>query len=203
MQVSPASDVAGHVSSRVVSGDVRLVAEPTLVTMDLPGPEVPVIVTPVQLPRTTLEALLGGIEPEEKVPLDPMNDPARDARAATGVKARLARFLPQIAMTWPVAPVPVPWFAGVAVGQVLPGAGGRYRRSRRRGRKEYAAIVRPGGSDAALLTLLGLSNWFELLTVTDHVPVMSCEPGTTLAVTWKAALDLWPAMSSAVVGGLR
>ncbi len=133
MQVSPASDVAGQVSSRVVSGDVRLVAEPTLVTMDLPGPEVPVIVTPVQLPRTTLEALLAGIEPEEKVPLDPMNDLERDARAATGVKARLARFLRQIAMTWPVAPVPAPWLPGVAVGQGLPGELGRYRRSRRRG----------------------------------------------------------------------
>ena len=48
-QVSPTGEVAGHVLARVVSGDVRLDAEPTFVMIVSLGPEVPVIVTFDQL----------------------------------------------------------------------------------------------------------------------------------------------------------
>ena len=84
--------------ARVVSGDVRLDAEPTFVMIVLLGPEVPVIVTFDQLPRTTLEAVLAAIEPEANEPADAMKVPPSDACRAVGVSARVARFLPQIAI---------------------------------------------------------------------------------------------------------
>ena len=67
----------------------------------------------------------------------------------------------------------------------------------------YAVIVRPGGSDGALLSLLLSSNLFVLLTITCQVPEMFWVPGATVAVSLKALLDPGPGMSSAVPSALR
>ena len=91
-------------SSSVVNGEVRFTAEPILAMIDLPVPDGVLTVTLDQLPSTTLEAVFAAMDAEVNVP-PVAYSPASEDRAATGVSARLARFLPQIAI---VCVVPLP-----------------------------------------------------------------------------------------------
>ena len=79
--------------------------------------------TPDHVPSTTPAALLAAIEPDANEPWDAMNVPPSDACDPFGVSATLARFRPQIAIRWPVAPAAAWWLAGVETGHALPGVG--------------------------------------------------------------------------------
>src|SRR2546422_2941701 len=119
MQVLSAVAIAGQVPSTVVRGEVRFEAEPILATTDRPVPEGLCTVTLDQLPRTTLDALFAAIELELNVPPEPTKVPLRVDGGAAGMRARLARFLPQMAIVW-VLPLPADGWLALALGRRCP-----------------------------------------------------------------------------------
>ena len=102
-----------------------------------------------QLPRTTL-ALFARTGPDVNSPCEAMNVPPSVARAATGVRAALVRFRPQIAIVSPVVPVIAEWLAAVGAGQALPIVRAEGTMTASRTWNQWATIRRPGVNGGAL-----------------------------------------------------
>src|SRR5687767_9910150 len=179
-------------SSRVVTGEFRLAAEPILAMTDLPAPDADVTTTLSQRPTITAP-LAAGIEVELNVPSSAMNVPASDAREATGVPAMVMWFRPQTTSVW-VEPLIAEWFSTVAAGQAAPGVPVATRTSVISNAK--ALIVSPGASAGAGLSELALSRLLLADTVTFQVPVRSADPAAVLARSWNEVLTLPGGMSS-------